>query len=160
MNARPWIHRGMAAAALVLAGLALTSGVAILGDVRAVQAARSAAPPSAPQLPARAEVAGLRPVLLSRGAAPEVALGEFLNLRFSDLGLFVSAVDTVSLRPLGQGLSLVEVRVTAAGASMDLASVSNWVAVNREAIRMKSFTMAGDADGRGAFSFVLLVVVA
>lgn len=160
MNAKLWINRGAAVASLALTGLAVASAIAITSDVSTVQAAKTAAPQQARQRAPINDVTTLKPILKSDGAPEAIALGEFLNLRFSDLGLFVSAVDTVSLRTLGKGLKLAEMRVTATGTPTDLISVSNWVAVNREAVRMKSFTMASGADGRGSFTFILLLVVA
>ena len=160
MNARVWINRAAAAACVLLLGLAFASAVAIGGDVAAVNAARRTdAPPPATGSSMTAPAA-LKPLLRANAATPNVAVGEFINLRLGDLGLFVSAVDVASVRPFGNGLKLAEVRVTAAGSLSDIASVANWVAINREAVRLKSMTVEQGADGRGGCTLVLLMVVA
>lgn len=159
MNARLWINRAAAAACLLLSGLAVASAVAIAGDVGAVNAARSGAM-SQPATDGEAKApAALRPILRTNAAMPNVAIGEFINVRLGDLGLFVSAVDVASVRPLGGSLRLAEVRVTATGRLVDIAAVANWVAVNREAVRLKSITVSQGADGRGGSTLVLLMVI-
>lgn len=160
MITRVWINRAVALACLLLGGLAVASAVAITGDVVAVRAAEGMSAARHPADAATNAPSGLKPLLRINAASPETVIGEFINIRLGDLGLLVSDVDVSSMRPIGSGLKLAEVRVTATGSLAEVASASNWVAINREAVRLKSLTVTQGADGRGGCSLVLLMVVA
>jgi hypothetical protein len=164
MSMTIWINRGAAAACLLLSVLAILSGIAVIGDIAAVHAAERNTPAPAPATIAPPSQplssAGLKPLLRADASTPEVALGEFLNVRLAELGLLVNGVQAVSVRPLGGGLKLAEVRITGTAEAADVASVANWVAVNREAVRLKSLSVDPGVEGRGACTFVLLMVIA
>lgn len=161
MNRKVWLHRAAAVAAFGLAGVALVSAVSIGSDLQAVASARDGAPAVA-HSPAKGPApwtAGA-PLLRRNGATAEIAVGEYLNGRLGELGLAVLSAETATLRPLGGGLHLAEVRVQARGDAAATAAVTNWIAVNREAVRLKSMTLGLGSDGEGTVALVLLMVIA
>lgn len=162
MNRRVWIHRAAAAASILLVGLTLTSVVAIGGDLLAVDRAKADTGAPAPTGSARPAVPWrpLKPAVRRNGASAKIAVGEYLNGQLGQLGLNIVSVETPTVRPLGGGLHLVEVRVQARGDAAASAAAANWVAVNREAIRLKSLAVGVGPDGTGTCTLVLLMVIA
>lgn len=162
MNRRVWIHRAAACASIVLVGIALTAVVAIGADLVAVNQAR--ADTSARAVRASASEATswrpLKPAVRRNGATAKVAVGEYLNGRLGELGLNIISVETPTVRPLGDGLLLAEVQVQARGDAAASAGAANWVAINREAVRLKSLTVGVGPDGSGTCTLVLLMVIA
>lgn len=161
MSRSVWIHRAAALAAVGLAGVILTSVAAIGGDLVAVDRAK-ADTASAPSLVVQTTPAWrpLKPVLRREGAEAKIAIGEYLNGRLGQLGLTIVSVEAPSVRPLGGGLHLAEVRVQARGEAAASAAVTNWVTVNREAVRLKSLSIGVGPDGTGTCTLVLLMVIA
>lgn len=161
MSRSVWIHRAAALAAVGLAAVILTSVAAIGGDLVAVDRAK-ADTASAPGLVVQTTPAWrpLKPILRREGAEAKIAIGEYLNSRLGQLGLAIVSVEAPSVRPLGGGLHLAEVRVQARGEAAASAAVTNWVAVNREAVRLKSLTLGVGPDGTGTCTLVLLMVIA
>lgn len=162
MNRTTWISRGAAAAAVVLAVIALSSMVAIGREVITVDRAKTeglTAAASAPVRPAP-QWKAVRPALRRNGTTAEIAIGEYLNGRLGELGLNVVSVTAPDIRPLGGGLQLAEVHVQARGDAAASAATANWVAVNREAVRLKSLTLGVGPDQEGTCTLVLLMVIA
>ncbi|WP_374596958.1 hypothetical protein [Brevundimonas sp.] len=156
-----WKNRLAAAAVVGLIGLSLPPLVKAIGAVLAVREAEASATEAAQTVPAAAPIpATLRPLLKRGAATPEIAIGEYLNLRLSDLGYSATAVQVVSARPLGRGLQLAEVRLEGAGDVAALAAVANWVGVNRDAVRLKSLSTTQGPDGSARSTLVLLMVIA
>lgn len=162
MNRQVWIHRATALASVVLAGIALTSVVAIGGDLIAIDRAKADSATSAPaaSAPPAAPWRPLKPAVRRNGASAKIAVGEYLNGQLGQLGLNIVSVETPSVRPLGGGLHLAEVRVQARGDAAASAAAANWVAVNREATRLKSLAVGVGPDGSGTCTLVLLMVIA
>ncbi len=162
MNRRVWIHRATALASVVLAGIALTSVVAIGGDLVAVDRAKAdtATPASTASTPPAVHWRPLKPAVRRNGATAKIAVGEYLNGGLGELGLNIVSVETPTVRALGGGLHLAEVRVQARGDAAASAAAANWVAVNREAIRLKSLAVGVGPDGTGTCTLVLLMVIA
>jgi hypothetical protein len=161
MNPDIWINRGAAAAVGVCAVLAVTSVVSLVDDLGAVGVA-AAAETVQPRTGAPA-VSGPwsspKPVLRA-GANSRTALDEYLNGQLGPLGLTITSITPSILRPLGGGLTLAEVRIEARGEAPAAAAVAQWVAVNREAVRLKSLSMGLEPGGDGVQTIVLLVVLA
>lgn len=161
MKSSLWINRAAGLACVVLAGVAVTSAAAIAEDILAVRQATDAVQPSprpagaAPRAPN-----GLKPLLRQGAAAPGVAINEYLNGKLGEVGLNVVSAEMVSLKPLGSGLKLAEIRVEANGDALAAATVANWVSVNREAVRMTSMSISTDLNGDPRCSLVLLAVIA
>ncbi|QDH72312.1 hypothetical protein [Brevundimonas sp. M20] len=155
-----WFRRAAAVAAVGLGLVTLASLIAVVGDVMAVRAARAGAPVSASPPAQSPRPPSLHPLVRAPGTDPETAIAEYLNVRLGELGLLVNGADTVSVRPLGGGLKLAEMRITGSGDALAVGSVANWVAVNREAVRLESLVLARGAEGRGQVTLVLLMVVA
>jgi hypothetical protein len=162
VNRQVWIHRASAFAALVLAGIALTALAAAAGDVITVNRAQA-------DLPAQISSASnggasrwqpLKPLLRRNGAPAKTAIGEYLNGTLGEVGLNISSVETLTVRALGGGLLLAEVQVEARGDATASATAANWVAVNREAVRLKSLVVELGPDGSGTSTMVLLMVIA
>lgn len=162
MNRSVWIRRAAAAATLALAAVCAVSAAAIGADLAAVTAAAAGdGSVSTPREPRHEmDVATLRPMLRSGKAEPGPAVGEFLNGRLGELGLHIVSADVASLRPLGGGLKLAEVRIQGRGDLAAAGAVANWVAVNRQAVRLKSMDVNSGADGESLTSIVLLMVIA
>lgn len=162
MNRQVWIHRAAALASVVLAGIALTSVAAIGGDMVAIDRAKADTATPAPAASPASIVPWrpLKPAVRRNGATPKIAVGEYLNGQLGQLGLNIISVETPSVRPLGGGLHLAEVRVQARGDGAASAAAANWVAVNREAIRLKSLAVGVGPDGSGTCTLVLLMVIA
>lgn len=161
MNRQVWIHRATALASAVLAGIALTSVAAIGGDLIAIDRAKAdtATPAPTASAPSIVPWRPLKPAVRRNGASAKIAVGEYLNGQLGQLGLNIVSVETPSVRPLGGGLHLAEVRVQARGDGAASAAAANWVAVNREAIRLKSLTVGVGPDGTGTCTLVLLMVI-
>lgn len=162
MNRSVWISRGAAGASVALIVIALSSIVAIGGEVIAVDRAKADGPTIQPAITARPASAwkAVRPALRRNGATAEVAIGEYLNGHLGELGLNVVSVTAPTVRPLGGGLHLAEVRVQARGDAAASAAAANWVAVNREAVRLKSLAIGSGPDQEGTCTLVLLMVIA
>ena len=162
MNRQIWIQRAAALASVVLAGVALTSVAAISTDLIAIDRAKADTVALAPAATAPAAVPWrpLKPAVRRNGASAKIAVGEYLNGQLGQLGLNIVSVETPSVRPLGGGLHLAEVRVQARGDAAASAAAANWVAVNREAVRLKSLTVGVGPDGTGTCTLVLLMVIA
>ena len=162
MNRQVWIHRAAALASVVLAGIALTSVAAIGGDLVAIDRAKAdtAIPAPAASVTSTARWRPLKPAVRRNGASTKIAVGEYLNGQLGQLGLNIVSVETPSARPLGGGLHLAEVRVQARGDAAASAAAANWVAVNRDAIRLKSLAVGIGPDGTGTCTLVLLMVIA
>lgn len=160
MNRALWINRGAAVAAFVLAGVALTSSLAIGRALSAVGEARGDAPTPALKPATRPLPAAARPALRRNGASAGIAIGEYLNGQLGELGLNIVSIETPTVRPLGGGLYLAEVQVQARGDAAASAAAANWVAVNREAVRLKSLTVGLGPDQDGLCTLVLLMVIA
>lgn len=160
MNRTLWINRGAAVAAVVLAGIALTSSLAIGRAVSAVTEAQGGEPAPVIKPVAKPLPATTRPALRRNGASARIAVGEYLNGALGELGLNIVSVETPTVRPLGGGLYLAEVHVQARGDAAASAAAANWVAVNREAIRLKSLSIGLGPDQEGLCTLVLLMVIA
>lgn len=161
MNRALWLRRGAAAGVVALGGLSLVSAAAIAGDVLAVRRAASDGEPSSAAAASRYRpLPGLKPILRPGAASPDIAIGEHLNGALGQSGLVVTSVRTASVRSLGGGLRLAEVRVEGRGALAAAGAVSRWVAVNREAVRLKELAAMTSPEGDGRVSFVLLMVIA
>lgn len=162
MNRQVWIHRAAALASVILAGIALTSVAAIGGDLVAIDRAKADTATPAPATSAPSAVAWrpLKPAVRRNGASAKIAVGEYLNGQLGQSGLNLVSVETPTVRPLGGGLHLAEVRVEARGDAAASAAAANWVAVNREAIRLKSLVIGVGPDGTGTCTLVLLMVIA
>lgn len=161
MKLAVWKNRAAAAAVIVLTGLSLVSLVPVTTNILAVREAEARAAADRPKpLTAPPAPQAMRPILRRGAATQDIAIGEFLNGRLSELGFSPSSVDTLSIRPLGGGLQLAEVRVQGRGDATAAAAVANWVAVNREVVRLKSLSLSTGADGAGNGVVVLLMVIA
>lgn len=160
MNRTVWIHRAAAVATIGLAGMTLASVVSIYDDLQAVAAARDRTPSVRLAAKSSASWASGRPLLRRNGANAQIAVGEYLNSRLGEFGLAVVSAETATPRPLGGGLHLAEVRVQARGDAAAVAAMANWVAVNREAVRLKSLNLGLGADEQGTAALVLLLVIA
>lgn len=156
-----WKNRLAAAAVVSLIGLSLPPLIEAVGAVLAVGEAEASAAEAAQTVPAAPSVPGtLRPILKRGAATPEIAIGEYLNLRLSDMGYAATVVQVVSARPFGRELQLAEVRLEGAGDAAALAAVANWVGVNRDAVRLKSLSTTQGPDGSARSTLVLLMVIA
>lgn len=161
MTAAVWKNRLAAGAVIGLIALSLPALIRILGDVGAVREAEARAAEAVQAIPAAPPVPqALQPILRRGATAADVAVGEYLNGRLSELGFGTTAVQVVSVRPLGRGLQLAEVRVEGSGDLASVAAVANWVAVNQEAVRLKSLSTSQTPDGAVRSSLVLLMVIA
>jgi hypothetical protein len=100
-----------------------------------------------------------KPLLRANNSA-ETLIGEVLNVRLSRLGYSNATVRAGPLRPLGGGLYLTEVRIEGRGDAETAANVANWVAINRNAVRMKSLSLGVDSQNKGALTILLEIVVA
>ena len=162
MNRKVWVHRAAALAAVLLAGVALTSVATARADLAAVDRAKAdtPVPVASATVPPAVRWRPLKPALRRNGASAKIAVGEYLNGQLGQLGLNIVSVETPTVRPLGGGLHLAEVRVQARGDAAASAAAANWVAVNREAIRLKSLTVGVGPDGSGTCTLVLLMVIA
>lgn len=161
MNRDLWVRRGAAVAVAACAVLAVTSIVGIADDLGAVRdaGASETAEPKTGTTTAPGRWAAPKPVLRV-GANSRAALDEYLNGQLGPLGLTITSITPSIIRPLGGGLNLAEVRIEARAEAPAAAAVAQWVAVNREAVRMKSLSMGIGADGDGVATVVLLVVTA
>jgi len=161
MMPKLWINRAAGLACVVLAGVALTSAIAVAGDLLAVHdAGRTADAATAGPEPTLRAPARMKPLLRRGAAAPQVAVNEYLNGKLGTLGLNVVSADVISLRPLGNGLQLAEIRVEANGDAVAAAAAANWAGVNREAVRMTALSVSAGPDGTARCSLVLLAVIA
>lgn len=162
MNRRVWIRRGAALATVVLAGLAIASTVSAAGDMMVVSKARSEATvaPASKTASATRAWRAPPPALRVGRSEPKIAIGEYLNGYLGELGLNLTVVETATVRPLGNGLRLAEVRIEARGDAAATAAAINWIAVNREVVRLKSLSMSVGPDDEGLCTLVLLMVVA
>lgn len=162
MNRTVWLHRGSALAVLIGVSLTVsgTAGIArSLMEVRDAEAATPVAPPTA----ASTTSALWKPppvALRVQSGDAKASIGEFFNGKLGDLGLLTTSVETTSLRPLGEGLKLVEVTIRAKGRLEAAIDVSNWIAVNREAVRLQSITVSSTDQGEAQLTLVVLTVIA
>ena len=157
-----WMRRATAGAAVGLIVMSTASAIAIGLDLRAVSEAQAQA--QAPVAIAHESppptLVGLKPLLRSNAPSPDVAIGEFLNGALGQTGLVLASARTVSVRPLGGGLRLAEVRVEGHGDLSTAGAISSWVAVNRVAVRLKSMTATSGPQGEASISMVMLMVIA
>lgn len=154
----PWPHRLAGAGILVLTIVSLISITSAVGDVLAVeQAKRQLGTPS----PAASPAAWQQPVPLMQigDGDAKALLGERLATEIRNAGLATTEVELTSLRPLGGGLQLAQVSVTATGEAPALMALANWVAVNRSAVRMLALD-SQVSDGPSVHKLTLLVVIA
>ena len=160
MNREVWIRRGAAVATLALGALAIVSSARVGVDVWRVHAAATsaaAAKPVAVSPPAKWTTPV--PMLRVGGGPPKTAVAELLNSQFGGLGLTLASVEVGSTRPLGDGLRLAEVRVEARGDAAAAQTAAEWVAINREAVRMKSISIGLGPQDDPVASMVLLMVI-
>jgi hypothetical protein len=156
-----WKNRLAATAAVGLIGLSIPPLIKTVGAVLAVHDAEAGAAEAFQPVPTAVPTPDtLRPVLKRGAATPDIAIGEYLNARLADMGYVTTAVQVVSVRPLGRGLQLAEVRLEGAGDAASLAAVANWVGVNRDAVRLKSLSTTQGPDGSARSTLVLLMVIA
>lgn len=154
----PWSHRLAGAGVVILAIVSLISIGSAVGDVLAVeQAKRQLGTPS----PAASPAAWQQPVPLMQigDGDAKALLGERLATDIRNAGLATTEVELTSLRPLGGGLQLAQVSVTATGEAPALMALANWVAVNRSAVRMVTLD-SQVSDGPSVHKLTLLVVIA
>lgn len=161
MTRDAWIRRSAGLGVLVCAGLILSSAAQAVLDLNAVAAAGSRLRP--PPSPASSQATSWRapkPVLRSPAGQAKARLNEYLNGQLPSLGLTLTTVDIGEPRPLGEGLALAEVRVSGHADASALMTLTQWVAVNRDSVRLSAVTAGLDPQGDGAFTAVLLVVIA
>lgn len=161
MNRELWIRRGAALGVGVCLILGGTSIASIMDDLGAIRGA-SAPPGTASRErgnPSADRSADPEPVIRA-GTNTKTAIDEYLNGQLGALGLTITSITPSSVRSLGGGLKLAEVRIEAKAEGPAAITVAQWAAVNREAVRMKSLSMGIGADGEGVATIVLLVVVA
>lgn len=163
MNRQVWIHRAAAVGAVVLGVITIASTVSIAGDWNAVAHARSAPGESVVRRTSRAAAPAWRPagpaLRVARGD-PKIAIGEYLNGQLGEVGLNIVSVDVPSVRGLGSGLKLAEVRIEARGDAKAVAGAVNWVATNHDIVRLRSVSMGVGPTGDGVATLVLLMVIA
>ena len=157
MSREVWVRRAFACVAVVSAMAGLAATFYIVDDVHAVAVAKG---PEATARPAASRATWTSPKPVLRGAAnPATAVNEYLNGQLGPLGLEIISIGQPSIRPLGDGLKLAEMRVEARAEAPAATAVAQWVAVNRDAVRMKSMSLGVGSDGDGVATIVLLVVV-
>lgn len=160
MNFKVWLPR---AAALATLGLCVTSTIFashVGEDIWRVKQAQAAAVLPKPTL-ATTNQKWTQPVPTLRvgTADAQTKIAEFLNVEVGSLGLTLTSVKLSSNRPLGNGLRLAEVRVEAKGDARATQAVAEWVAINREAVRLESISAGLDAQDEPVASMVLLMVI-
>jgi len=161
MTLKPWLPRALALTALICAGLTLSSTVAIIRTLISVnQAGAEPAPAVAPTASAPQPWTSPLPVLRLEGHDPKIQIGEYLNGQLGALGLTLQSVEVTSMRPLGGGLHLALVQVEGRWSIDDGQAAANWVAVNRDAIRLTEMAIAVGPDGQERSTLKLLMVVA
>lgn len=160
MNREIWTRRGAAIATLALGALVIISTAHVGVNVWRVRAAESAAAtPRRVSTETTAKWTTPAPMLRVGAGQPKTAVAELLNSQLGGLGLTLTSVEVSSTRPLGAGLRLAEIRVEAKGDAAAAQAAAEWVAINREAVRMKSIsTGLGPLDDPVA-SMVLLMVI-
>lgn len=160
MNQEIWIRRSAAVATLALGALVIVSTVHVGVDVWRVRAAEAATvmPKRAAVTPTTKWTAPV-PILRVGAGQPKTAVAELLNSQLGGLGLTLTSVEVSSVRPLGSGLRLAEVRVEAKGDAAAAQAAAEWVAINREAVRMKSISTGLGPQDDPVASMVLLVVI-
>lgn len=160
MNREVWIKRGAALATLALGALAIVSTAQVGVDVWRVRAAEAAAvtPKRVAVTPTTKWTAPV-PILRVGAGQPKTAVAELLNSQLGGLGLTLTSVEVSSARPLGNGLRLAEVRVEARGDAAAAQAAAEWVAINREAVRMKSISTGLGLQDDPVASMVLLMVI-
>ena len=154
----PWPHRLAGAGVVVLAIISLVSIISAAGKLLEVQQAKGQlGTPS----PAATTAAWRQPIPLMQigDGDAKALLGERLATEIRNAGLATTEVELASLRPLGGGLRLAEVKVTATGEAPALMALANWVAVNRAAVRMVALD-SQVSDGPSQHRFTWLVVIA
>lgn len=159
MNRELWTRRS---AALGVIACTIVSLIALTGLVDDLGAVRSASVAEADALgaPVGGGLRWVEPKPVIRAANPKIAIDEYLNGQLGPLGLTLLSITPSSVRSLGGGLKLAEVRIEARTDGSAAQAVAQWAAVNREAVRMKSFSMGVGADGEGVVTIVLLMVIA
>lgn len=145
---------------LVLGALVIVSTAHVGVDVWRVQAAEAAAVvPKRAAVPTTTKWTVPLPMLRVGVGQPKTAIAELLNSQLGGLGFTLTSVEVSSARPLGNGLRLAEVRVEARGDAAAAQAVAEWVAINREAIRMKSISTGLGPQDDPVASMVLLMVI-
>tara|TARA_R110002051_G_scaffold41530_7_gene86134 strand:- start:19744 stop:20229 length:486 start_codon:yes stop_codon:yes gene_type:complete len=161
MTIKPWLSRALALTAVVCAGLTLSSAVAIISAVVDVGRAKKDPVPTAVSTAITPQPwTSPLPVLRLADRDPKAQIGEYLNGQLGGLGLTLQSVEVTSMRPLGGGLQLALVKIEGRWSIDDGQAAANWVAVNRDAIRLTSMTIAAEPDGQERSSLNLLIVVA
>lgn len=157
----PWPHRLAAVGVIVLAVVTLGSIVSAIANTFAVVQAgdRLEAGPTTAVDAAAPEWVAPVPLMQVGDGDPKALLGERLATEIRNAGLATTRVEVTSLRPLGSGLRLAEVQVTATGEAAALLALANWVAVNRATVRMETLE-SRVADGPSVHQFTWLVVIA
>lgn len=160
MNRQLWLNRGLATLILGCIFLSLAGLVSIFDNLSAVDQARE--PLVSADLPratsSNATVVA-KPALRAGVGEPSVAIGEYLNGQLGSLGLSITTITVPSVRPLGGGVRLAEVRVQTKAQADQIAALAQWAAVNHEAIRLKSVVLGMTPEGEGTASFILLMAI-
>lgn len=160
MNQGIWLRRSAAVATLALGALVISSTAHVGVDAWRVRAAEAAAvAPKPVAVPVAAKWAKPVPILRVGAGQPKTAVAELLNSQLGGLALTLTSVEVSSARPLGNGLRLAEVRVEARGDAAAAQAAAEWVAINREAVRMKSISTGLDPQDDPVASMVLLMVI-
>jgi hypothetical protein len=157
-----WIRRFSALGVAVCLLLAVSAATGVVADVLAVKAAEAQLALAATPATAASDKAWVRPTPLLRLPAGNgtALVGETLNPRLTDLGLAVTQLSVASVKPLGDGLRLAEVRVAGTGDSEVGRALAEWVAVNREALRLQTLSITPAQAAGARLEFTLLVVIA
>lgn len=160
MNRDVWVRRGAAVATLALGAVVIVFTVHVGADVWRVRASE-AAPFSQKRVIAPAKEKWTRPLPLLRTGPgqPKTAIAELLNGQLGGLGLTLTSVDVGAARSLGDGLRLAEVRIEAKGDAAAAEAAAAWIAINREAVRMKSISTGLGPQDDPVMSMVLLMVI-
>lgn len=160
MKREVWIRRGAAMATLALGALAIASTVHVVVEVWRVRAAEAAAvTPKRDAVAPTTKWTAPVPMLRVGAGQPKTAIAELLNSQLGGLGLTLTSVEVSSARPLGNGLRLAEVRIEARGDAAAAQAAAEWVAINREAVRMKSISTGLGPQDDSVASMVLLMVI-
>lgn len=153
------------AASIVICLTAMIVAISVmLSNLMGVAALSQAFPPlSSPPSAPRNSWTIPEPAIDIRGGDPRSRIGELLNVALVDLGLSIRRVDVGTIRPLGDGLRLAEVRIVASGEAGALGPLVDWIAVNRDTIRLQTISATRPADpsidANGEVRLSLLMVI-
>lgn len=157
----PWANRLAGVGVIVLGVIALESIISTTTNTFAVLQAGDrleAGQTTAADVDAPEWVAPV-PLMQIGDGDPKALLGERLATEIRNAGLATTSIEVASLRPLGGGLRLAEVRIEATGEAAAVLALANWVAVNRATVRMETLE-SRVADGPSVHQFTWLVVIA